>query len=126
VKPFRTFLTQHPLEAQRNHPALLEDLLETALAGKQDCVDKAIAMIEDLQLQGPNSRFIKPLAGAVMELKARTDDGGARVYFFRVATDAFALGRFECKKEDATSQQLLSWTAQVALFYAKGQTEVIV
>lgn len=125
MKPFRTFLTQHPLETPRNHPALLEDLLETALAGKQDCVDKAITMIEDLQLHGSNCRFIKPLAGAVMELKARTDDGGARVYFFRVAEDAFALGRFECKKETATNQQLLYWTAQVAMLYAKGQTEVI-
>jgi hypothetical protein len=64
--------------------------------------------------------------GAVMELKARTDDGGARVYFFRVAENAFALGRFECKKEDAANQNLLYWTAQVAMFYAKGQTEVIV
>jgi hypothetical protein len=126
VKPFRTFLTQHPLEAPRNHTALFEDLLETALVGKQDCVDKAIAMIEDLQLHGPNSRFIKPLAGAIMELKARTDDGGARVYFFRVAETAFALGRFECKKEDAANQNLLYWTAQAAMFYAKGQTEVIV
>ena len=58
--------------------SILEDLLETALAGKQDCVDKAIAMIEDLQLRGSNCRLIKPLAGAVMELKARTDDVGTR------------------------------------------------
>jgi hypothetical protein len=126
VKLFRTFLTQHPLESKRDHPALLEDLLETALSGKQDCVDKAIAMIEDLQFHGTNCRFIKPLAGAIMELKSRTDDGGARVYFFRVAEDAFALGRFECKKEDAASRQLVNWTAQVAMFYAKGQTEVII
>jgi hypothetical protein len=89
-------------------------------------VDKAIAMIEYLQLNGTQCRFIKPLAGAVMELKARTDDGGSRVYFFRVAEDAFALGRFECKKEDAASQKLLYWTAQVAMFYHNGNAEVIV
>ncbi len=83
-------------------------------------------MIEDLQLHGPQSRFIKPLAGAVMELKARTDDGGARVYFFRVAEDAFALDRFECKKEDGANQRLLYWTAQIAMFFVKGNSEVLV
>jgi hypothetical protein len=119
-------MTQHPLEQKGNQPAILEDLLETALRGQQDCVDKAITMIEDLQLHGTQCRFIKPLAGAVMELKARTDDGGARVYFFRVAENAFALGRFECKKEDAASQKLLNWTAQVAMFFDRGNTEVIV
>jgi hypothetical protein len=125
MKPFRTLLTQHIFEAERERGALLDDLLQAALASKQDCVDKAIAMIEDLQTNGTDSRFIKPLAGAIMELKARTDDGGARVYFFRVAEDAFALGRFECKKESEASQHLIQWTAQVALLYAKGRTEVI-
>ena len=125
MKPFRTYLAQHPLKSPRSHPALLEDLLVAAQDSKQDCVDKAVAMIEDLQLYGAACRFIKPLTGAIMELKARTDDGGARVYFFRIAENTFVLGRFECKKEDATNKQLLYWTAQVAMFYAKGQTEVI-
>lgn len=89
-------------------------------------MDKAIEMIEDLQNNGPECRFIKPLNGAIMELKARTGDGGARVYFFRVAEDAFALGRFECKKETAADQQLLYWTAQVAMFFDRGHKEVIV
>ena len=61
-----------------------------------------------------------------MELKARTDDGGARVYFFRVAENAFAFGRFECKKETAASQTLILWTAQVAVLLARGHTEVLV
>lgn len=126
MKPFRTHLTQHLLHAPGLHAALLEDLLETALRGQQDCVDKAIEMIEDLQLHGPECRFIKPLVGAIMELKARTSDGGARVYFFRTAEDAFALGRFECKKETQADQQLIQWTAQVALFFHRGHTEVIV
>ena len=126
MKAFRTFLTQNLLETPRTHSALLEDLLKTALQGKQDCVNKAIAMIEDLQNFGPDSRFIKPLSGAIMELKARTDDGGARVYFFRVAENAFALGRFECKKESVASQTLILWTAQVAVLLAKGHTEVLV
>lgn len=127
MPPFRTLLALHPLLTlgPSQHPALIEDLLESAYASKQGCVDKAIAMISDLQTSGPECRFLKPLFGAVAELKSRTADGGARVYVFRATRSVYGLCRFECKREDASDQTLLLWTAEVAAAYGLGRSVLI-
>ena len=127
MPPFRTLLALHPLLTQdpSQHPALIEDLLEAAYASKQECVDKAISMISDLQTSGPESRFLKPLFGAVAELKSRTPQGGARVYVFRATRQVYGLCRFECKREDAADQTLLLWTAEVAAAYGLGHPVLV-
>jgi hypothetical protein len=135
---FRTLLVKHPLELDTEldteseigsnvsgHPALIQDLLEVAYASRQNCVDKAIAMIADLQQNGPECRFLKPLFGSVAELKSRTAEGGARVYLFRATRTIYGLCRFECKHESEADQNMLFWTAEVAAAYGKGHAVII-
>jgi hypothetical protein len=55
--------------------ALIADLQALVKRSKQLSVNKMIGMIEDLQDQGMDSRFVKHLAGPVHELKARTPEG---------------------------------------------------
>ena len=102
----RLFLCFNPYEPPTLRAPLLTDWLELCIGGKQDCVNKMIEMVTDLNSTGANSRFIKWFAGGVGELKSRTRVGGARVYFFRVAEDGFAISRAECKKESQSDERL--------------------
>jgi phage-related protein len=67
-----------------------------------------INMMDDLRQNGRESRYVKHLGGPLFELKTRTSDGGARVYFFRLNEDCFVLVRAEVKKENEASEPLLS------------------
>lgn len=78
-----------------------------------------IEMVADLSNTGADSRFIKWFAGGVGELKSRTRVGGARVYFFRVAEDDFAISRAECKKESQADERLIDWTFEVAALHSR-------
>jgi hypothetical protein len=116
----RLFLCFNPYEPTPIRAPLLTDWLEFALGGQQECVNKMVTMVSDLCLVGKDSRFIKWFAGGVGELKSRTRVGGARVYFFRVAEDAFVLARAECKNESVADQLLVDWTFEVAALFHQG------
>lgn len=68
------------------HSSLIEDLLELVANNRQDAVDAAIIMLEDLHEFGLLSRYVKKLHGLPLwELKTRSRGGvkgGVRVYFF--------------------------------------------
>ena len=116
----RLFLCFNPYEPTPVRAPLLTDWLDLALGGQQECVNKMVDMVSDLSNQGINSRFIKWFAGGIGELKSRTRVGGARVYFFRAAEDAFVLARAECKNESEADQLLVDWTFEVAALFHSG------
>jgi hypothetical protein len=105
---FRLLLARHPTRLKAKHPLIIEDFLETARASKGKCLKKMIEMLSDLHQNGMNTGFIKHLGGPLYELKGRTSEGGARVYFLRYDDNAFIVGRAECKKESEADQNLLS------------------
>jgi phage-related protein len=59
------------------------------------------------------SRYIKHFGGPVHELKDRTRDGGARVYFIATSNDEFILVHAECKRENAADTRPLEHVADV-------------
>ena len=105
---YRFLLARHPTRPRNRHPLIIDDFLEIARASKKVCLSKMIDMTADLLKYGLDSRYVKPLGGPLYELKDRTSDGGARVYFLRYGVDAFILGRAECKKENTADETLLS------------------
>lgn len=78
-----------------------------------------IKMVADLNNTSVDSRLIKWFVGVVGELKSRTRVGGARVYFFRVGHDDFAISRAECKNESEADQRLIDWTFEVAALHSR-------
>ncbi len=88
---------------------------------KQRCVDKCIQMLTDLHLFGMDSRYIKPLFGAVYELKDRTKEGGARVYFIADEIQRFYIVHAECKTQDQASRWMLAECAEVVYALEHGQ-----
>jgi hypothetical protein len=122
VVKHRTFLTVHPDDAEETREAVLTDLLALRQQSKHKCADKIIRMLEDLRLNGLECRYIKTFKGSsIFELKDRTLDGGARVYCFRVSKEDFAIGRAECKKEDAADKTLIRWTDEVIAAWQEGK-----
>jgi hypothetical protein len=105
---FRFLLARHPTRPRHRRHLIIDDFLNIARASKKVCLRKMIEMTQDLRKFGLDSRYVKPLGGPLYELKDRTSDGGARVYFLRYGTDAFILGRAECKNENAADDSLLS------------------
>lgn len=105
---FRFLLARHPSRPRHRQHLIIDDFLDIARASKKVCLSKMIDMTRDLLRYGLDSRYVKPLGGPLYELKDRTSDGGARVYFLRYGTDAFILGRAECKNENAADETLLS------------------
>ena len=105
---YKTYVAYHPKRKRGREPLLYEDLIALNGEGKTRSVSRMIAMMDDLRANGRESRYIKHLGEPLFELKTRTPDGGARVYFFRLNKDSFVLVRAEVKKENEASEQLLS------------------
>jgi hypothetical protein len=112
----------HPNRLNAPREPLLEDLLEMAHQGKQDCVDKIISMLEDLHTHGfskdsrgaYNCRFIKPFGGAIYELKAgKVGSGAARVYLIRGSDQCTYLTHAECKKRNAANEWMIANTLEI-------------
>ncbi len=103
----RFYLARHPNRLNAKHPLIIEDFLEIAKSSKRICLKKMIEMTQDLYQNSLDSRYQKHLIGALFELKDRTKEGGARVYFLRLTDTEFVLGRAECKKETATNEAML-------------------
>ena len=78
----------HPEHLNHKNPLIIEDLLEMHLS-KQICAQKCKQMIGNLSQNGLESRYRKHLGGALWELKDRTSDGGARVYFLHGTENRF-------------------------------------
>jgi phage-related protein len=124
MKPCFTYLCKQSGEAKE---ALIADLQALVKRSKQQSVNKMIGMIEDLQEHGMKSRYVKHLAGPIHELKARTPEGGARVYFFRYSEKSFVLTRAEVKNENAADTNLINYTATIfKLIQAGKASEVLV
>ncbi|HEX2863569.1 MAG TPA: hypothetical protein VHN99_03285 [Deinococcales bacterium] len=104
--PHRFLYARSPNRLDARRPLIIEDLLGVAASSKHRCLDKMIEMLEDLHRNGFASRYAKHLFDALYELKDRTRDGGARVYFLRTSA-GIVLGRAECKKETAPDERLL-------------------
>jgi phage-related protein len=122
VKSFFTYLCKLPGEDKE---ALIEDLQALVKQSKQQSVNKMIGMIEDLQEHGMESRFVKHLAGAIHELKARTPEGGARVYFFRFTEKSFVLTRAEVKNENEANANLINYTASIFKLVQSGKADKV-
>jgi phage-related protein len=122
MKPFFTYLCKLSGEEKE---ALIADLQQLVKQTKQQSVNKIISMIEDLQEHGMESRFVKHLAGAIHELKARTAEGGARVYFFRYTEKSFVLTRAEVKNENEADANLINYTASVFKLVRAGKAKEI-
>lgn len=93
-----------------------------AQQGKQDCVDKIIAMLEDFYIHGFTKdtrgayacRFIKPFGAAIYELKARkVPSGAARVYLIRGNDQCAYLTHAECKKQNAANEWMIGNTLEI-------------
>ena len=110
---FSLILAYHPKRLAELRPLVIEDLLELAEKSKQRCVDKCIQMLSDLHQFGLESRYTKPLFGAVYELKDRTKQGGARVYFVADEENEFFIVHAECKTQDQASRWMLAECAEI-------------
>jgi hypothetical protein len=96
----------HPEHLTRKNPLIIEDLLQMSLS-KRICAQKCKQMIGDLCINGKKSRYRKHLGGVFWELKDRTSDGGARVYFLQDSENQFFVYHAECKNENEATQTLL-------------------
>jgi hypothetical protein len=59
------------------------------------------------------SHYVKHLGGPIYELKARTPEGGARVYFFRYTPQSFVLTRAKVKNQNEADANLINYTASI-------------
>ena len=116
-KPVRArpqlFSPWHPDRLGEKNPPIIEDLLELIEVGKVICVRKMIEMLRDLKDHGLASRYSKHLFNAVYELKDRTADGGARVYFLHGDHGRFFIVHAECKKESQSSEWMLAHCLEI-------------
>ena len=97
----------HPERLDHKNPLIIEDLLVMSHS-KRICAQKCKQMIGDLCVNGKESRYRKHLGGVLWELKDRTSDGGARVYFLQNTLNQFFVYHAECKNENQATQTLLS------------------
>jgi phage-related protein len=104
----KVFCPWHPLRLERKNSLLVEDFLVLVREKKVICLRKMIVMLDDLNTQGLDSRYVKHLFDAIYELKDRTSDGGARVYFIAGDEQEFYAFHAECKKERDSSDVMLS------------------
>jgi hypothetical protein len=122
----------YPNKLGVQNPPLIEDLIELEANGHHDCVTQIINMIADLKINGTESRYLKKMRGAFLELKTASrggDKGGARVYLFKTAKETFYLCRAECKQGNEADAVLLYNTLEIlqaflnqqALFPKRGQ-----
>jgi phage-related protein len=122
VNPFLTYLCKLPGEKQES---LIADLLTLVKVSKQKSVNKIIGMIEDLQKQGMTSRYVKHLQGPIYELKTRTPEGGARVYFFRYTSQSFVLTRAEVKLQNDADAICINDTALMFKLVQSGNAKEV-
>jgi phage-related protein len=85
----------------------VDDFLELTKQKKFICLKKMISMLDTLNTFGLDTPHIKHLFDAIYELKDRTTDGGARVYFIAENQGEFYAFHAECKKEQDASETML-------------------
>ncbi len=107
------FSPWHPDRLDHKHPVIIEDLLELIDKSKIICLRKMIDMLADLRDSGLKSRYSKHLFDAVYELKDRTSEGGARVYFIHGNQQRFFIVHAECKKETEASEWMLAHCLEI-------------
>jgi phage-related protein len=110
---FSLILPYHPDRLHEAKPLIIQDLLELAGQHKQICLNKMINMITDLHQHGQDSRYRKHLFDAINELKDRTSEGGARVYYIRGDDDRFYLVHAECKNESESDEWMLGEAIEI-------------
>ena len=107
------FSPWHPDRLGEKNPPIIADLLELVESRKVICVRKIIEMLRDLRDHGLASRYNKHLFSAVYELRDRTADGGARVYFLHGDHQRFFIVHAECKKESQSSKWMLAHCLEI-------------
>jgi hypothetical protein len=112
----------HPNHLDAPRAPFIQDLLDMATQGQQDCVNKIIDMLEDFHTHGfsknsqnaYNCRFIKPFGAAIYELKARKVGSGApRAYMIRGNNQCAYFTHAECKKRDAADEWMIANTLEI-------------
>ena len=103
----RVYCPWHPTRLDKKHPLLIEDFLGLVKEKKVICLKKMISMLHGLNTQGLDSSHVKHLFDAIYELKDRTTDGGARVYFIAGQNREFYAFHAECKKNNETNENML-------------------
>ena len=114
----------YPNKLKAQNPPLIEDLIELEATGHQQCVSQIINMIADLKTNGTDSRYLKKMRGAFLELKTASrggDKGGARVYLFKAAQQTFYLCRAECKTGNEADALMLFSTLEILATFQNGQ-----
>ena len=84
-----------------------------------------IDITRDLRQNGRDSRYVKHIRGPIYELKTRTPQGGARVYFFRTNTESFMLVRAEVKREINADTTILDDVAEIIHAFETGNLTLI-
>jgi phage-related protein len=108
TKNSRVYCPWHPTQLTRKRPLLVDDFLDLVKQKKFVCLKKMIAMLNGLNSLGLESPHVKPLFDAIYELKDRTSDSGARVYFIAGQDNEFYAFHAECKKESDADEVMLS------------------
>jgi hypothetical protein len=108
MKNSRVYCPWHPAQLTRKRPLLIDDFLGLVKQKKFLCLKKMIAMLNGLNTLGLASPHVKPLFDAIYELKDRTSEGGARVYFIAGEDNEFYAFHAECKKESDADEVMLS------------------
>jgi hypothetical protein len=108
TKNSRVYCPWHPTQLTRKRPLLVDDFLVLVKQKKFLCLKKMITMLNGLNTLGLASPHVKPLFDAIYELKDRTSEGGARVYFIAGEDKEFYAFHAECKKESDADEVMLS------------------
>ncbi len=111
----------HPTQLTRKRPLLVDDFLDLVKQKKFVCLKKMISMLNGLNTFGLESLHVKPLFDAIYELKDRTSDGGARVYFIAGEDNEFYAFHAECKKESDADEVMLSDAIEILEALEAGQ-----
>ncbi len=104
----RVYCPWHPERLDKPRALIIDDFLELTKQNKIICLKKMISMIDTLNTHGLNTPHIKHLFSAIYELKDRTSDGGARVYFIAGNQGEYYIFHAECKKEQDANETMLA------------------
>ncbi len=104
----RVYCPWHPERLDKPRALIIEDFLELTKQKKFICLKKMISMLDNLNTHGLQANHIKHVFDAIYELKDRTTEGGARVYFIAGNQNEFYAFHAECKKEHDADENMLA------------------
>jgi hypothetical protein len=120
----RLLLARDPGSLDREHPVIIEEMVQLNSDGKNEAVTTMIKMLADLHEHGRDSRYLVPMRlSALQELKPTSRGGikgGSRVYLFLTEHDEAGIVNCEVKDGDSPDPHKLKQALRVIAAYRQG------